>query len=210
LVFFAEKQWSARRRVEVVMAKAAKNTAEPSQGGLPAGGSIDQIREILFGQTQREHEARATQIERLIDQRSAEAAERLEKTQAALERRVEKLATDMNARLDQLAAHVEQAEATAKRELGGTAKDLAGKIGDLDKRLTKDLHDQGQGLENKLQSLRQELNGAVSRLDEEKTGKLDLGDYLTEIGMRLKGDPTLGAIESSLSEMLKGNRDEKS
>ena len=192
------------------MAKAAKSTGEAGQIGLPGGGSIDQIREILFGQSQREHEARATKIERLIEQRSAEAADRLAKTQSSLEKHLEKLAADMNARLDQLSARLEQAEATAKQDLAGTAKDLTAKIGDLDKRVTKDIQDQGRNLEKKLDGLRQEMNGAVDRLEEEKTGKLNLGDYLMEIGMRLKGDPNLGAIESSLSEMLKGTEDDAS
>ena len=192
------------------MPKAAKDSGDGGQTGLPAPGSIDQIREILFGQSQREHEARASQLEQLIDRRSTEAADRLEKAQAAIERRLDKLTTDLNGRLDQLANRLEQAEATAKSDLADTAKDLRSKIDDLDKRLAKEIQDQGQGLENKLADLRQDMNGAVDRLDQEKTGKLNLGDYLMEIGMRLKGDPNLGAIESSLSEMLKGTQDDAS
>jgi hypothetical protein len=76
--------------------------------------------------------------------------------------------------------------------------------------LRKDLEAQDQGLQGKIDALREDLIAAVHRLDQENTGNTNLGDCLMEIGMRLKGDSGLGTIESSLSAMLEAKPDEKS
>ena len=192
------------------MAKAAKQTdTKPAAEGLMSGGSIDQIREILFGATQREHEARSGQLEKRIQRGQAEAAERVTMLQASIERQLEKLSADLTSRLDQLAQRIDEAEAAAKRDTAAAAKDLSEQISALDKRLSGDLRDQGESLEQKIEDLRSEMTTATDRLEQEKTGKLNLGDYLMEIGMRLKGDPGLGAIESSLNELLKNASDEQ-
>lgn len=192
------------------MAKAAKQTeTKPAGEGMMPGGNIDQIREILFGATQREHEARSGQLEKRIQRGQAEAAERVTMLQASVERQLEKLTADITSRLDQLAQRVDEVEAAAKRDTAAAAKDLSEQINALEKRLSGDLRDQGDSLEQKTEDLRSEMTASVDRLDQEKTGKLNLGDYLMEIGMRLKGDPGLGAIESSLNELLKNASDEQ-
>jgi uncharacterized protein YicC (UPF0701 family) len=190
------------------MAKAVGKT-ETSQEYIPSGGSVDQIREILFGAAQREHEARASRMEKLIERRARDLADRLAKLQATSERELEQTTSDLGARLDQLSERLDQVEAVAKKDTTAAARDLSEKITRLDKRASKDLEAQDDRLQDKINAIREELTAAVQRLDQEKTGNTNLGDCLMEIGMRLKGDPALGTIESSLSEMLKAKPDEK-
>ncbi len=191
------------------MAKAAGKTEAAAQEHIPSGGSVDQIREILFGAAQREHEARASRMEKLIERRAKDLTDRLARLQATIERQLEQSKSDLGARLEQLSERLDQVEAVAKKETAAAARDLSEKIARLDKRLSKDIEAQDESFQDKVDAIREDLTAAVQRLDQEKTGNTSLGDCLMEIGMRLKGDPALGSIESSLSEMLKAKPDEK-
>lgn len=191
------------------MAKEAGKTEADFQDQIPSGGSVDQIREILFGAAQREHEARVDRTEKLIERRAKELAERLAKLQATSERELEQTTSDLGVRLDQLSDRLDQVEAAAKKDTTAAARDLTDKIARLDKRVSKDLEAQDVSLQDKLDAARADLTAAIQRLDLEKTGNTNLGDCLMEIGMRLKGDPALGSIESSLSGMLTAKPDEK-
>lgn len=191
------------------MAKGGRSLSAGAESVIANSGNIDQIREILFGATQREQESRSTTLERLIERKSAAQGERLEKTKANLEGQLERMASDLSARLDQIGQRLEQAEGTARQMNADTTKSLSDKLTKLDGSLTKAMESQGEALETKLESLHSELTKAIDKLDDDKTGRLDLGDQLIEIGMRLKGDETLGAIESSLSGLLGAKSDEK-
>ena len=191
------------------MAKAGRSGGAGTESVLPGGGNIDQIREILFGAAQREQEGRASNLERLIERTNASQAERLEKAKANLEGQIEKMTSELSSRLDQIVQRLEQAESNARQMNADTTKSLTDKLSKLDGSLSKALETQGDAFDRKRDSLPGELTAAISKLDEDKTGRLDLGDQLIEIGMRLKGDETLGAIESSLSGLLGANSDEK-
>ena len=191
------------------MAKAMAKTETTPQDQFPSGGSVDQIREILFGAAQREHEARASRLEKLIERRAKDLSDGMAKLQATIERQLEQSTSDLSARLDHLRERLDQVEAAAKKDTSSSARDLSDKISRLDKRLSKDLGAQDESLQHKIDAIGEELTAAVRRLDREKTGNTNLGDFLMEIGMRLKGDPGLGTIESSLSAMLEAKPDEK-
>ncbi len=164
------------------------------------GGSIDQIRDILFGTAQREQEARAKRIEKSLEQAAKQAAEQLEKAERALDRKLGKMNADLNARLDALIARLSEAEKSAKDDNAALDKELSAQIRETEQSVRDELREVSEGILDKLAELRGDMTEAIDRLQYEKTGNENLGDYLLEMGMRLKGDPTLNAIQASLGD----------
>lgn len=170
------------------MAKAGKSGDGVGAGGLPGSGNIDQIREILFGAQQREQDERSTTLEKQIERESKRTVDHLNKTKASIEESLDKLAGDLGSRLDQIAQRLEQVDAESKKATADTAQTL-------DQRMTE---------------VSQELHELIDRLEKQKTGREELGGQLMELGLRLKGDIALDAIESSLGGMLEANADDQS
>ena len=180
------------------MAKDKKPAAAEMPQAAGMGGSIDQIREILFGSAQREMETRALRIEKTLDQAAKEAAEQLEKTQRATERRLDKLTSDFTARMEAQATRLAEASKSAREETAALESELGTQLRDTEQTLREELHDLGDSMSRKLDDLRRELLDAIERLQDEKTDREALGNYLLEVGMRLKGDATLDALEASV------------
>lgn len=182
------------------MVKTTKTPASTNEEAVAMGGSIDQIREILFGTAQREQDSRAVKLEKSLDQAAKRSSEQLDKTQRAIERRLDKLSTDFNARLDALTTRLGEAERTAKDDNAALENDLAGQIREGEESLREELRDLSDSIAQKLEELRADLGEATDRLETEKTGNETLGEYLLELGMRLKGDPTLSALKVSVGD----------
>ena len=153
-----------------------------------SGESIDQIREILFGTAQREHQLRMGQIEARVAQNAVEAAERIKKLEETLVGRLDKLTKTFETRIEQLSESLRQAQADARSELKETADDLADRLSEVETRLGGELREQGDGLRDDIAGLRTELRDAERRLDHEKTDRVDLGNHLVEIGKRLSSE----------------------
>lgn len=174
------------------MMKTKKNTqTKPKEETPSMEGSIDQIREILFGTAQREHKKRASRIEKDLEQVSKQAAQHLQATEKAIQKRMDTIASDLVARLDALAARLDEVEARARSDNTAVEKDLSEKISESENGLRQDVDDLGHAITKKLHDLHQELGDAIDRLDHQKTTRDDLGDYLMDVATRLKGDSAL-------------------
>ena len=164
-----------------------------------SGESIDQIREILFGTAQREHQTRMAQLEARVAQNAVEAEARLKNLEETLLNRLDRLTKNFETRIDQLSENLRQAQAETRSELKETADELADRISQLETRLGGELREQGDGLRDDIAGLRTELRDAERRLDHEKTDRVDLGNHLVEIGKRLSGEvvnlPTEARVE---------------
>ena len=184
------------------MAKTTKGAAAGAADAAAAmgGGSIDQIRDILFGAAQREQDARAQRIEKNLDQAAKQAAAHLERTERALERKLDKMNADAKARLDGLTARLGEAEKTAKEENAALDQELSAQIRDTEQNIRDELREVSESILDKMEELRNDLTEAIDLLRHEKAGNEDLGDYLLELGMRLKGDSTLSAIQTSIGD----------
>ena len=176
-----------------------KSELDQAQDLAAGGGSMEQIREILFGGVQRSHDARMSKIESLIDRNAKESADRLKSSQTELERKLADGIKDLAEQLERLGTSLAAAEKSAKDELAATSKSLIERIASLDDRLGSDLKSESDRLQGHIETLRDEVDQAVDRLDDQKTDRADLGDLLIEMGMRIKGDATLDAIKSGLN-----------
>ena len=167
---------------------------------MPEGaGSVDQIRDILFGPQIRELEK---SIVRLEDRLAKEAAD---------------LRSDFKQRLDALEIFTKE-EIEDERKARGSAidnlsRELARLTKDTDKRLTKldeqaraarkELRklvlDQSKALGDEIQAKHDSLSSTVdSEVGELRTDKADretMAALFTELAMRIKGDPLLPGSE---------------
>jgi hypothetical protein len=182
------------------MGDGAKDEGRPGEGG----GNINQIRDILIGPFQRDQEARFARAEQSLERIAREAAEQTEHASAQLRKALEAAVDAIEARLTDLTKRLAESDSSAKRELTRVSDDLGAHLRDVDRRLRTEIEENERSADRRLRSLREEIEAALAKLRDEKTGREDLGDYLMEIGLRLKGEPSLNALETSLEDALRG------
>ncbi|MEM7652535.1 MAG: hypothetical protein AAF220_05075, partial [Pseudomonadota bacterium] len=140
-------------------------------GGQTLGGgkNINQIRDILIGPFQRETDGKFRASEESLNRLSDMHSERMDLMQSRLEKAVDHAVEDLTSRMKRMDDH------------------LQGMIRAQDKAMNT-------GFEH----IRRDIDQKFRDLQNSKTGREDLADYLVEIGMRLKQEPTLNAIEDEL------------
>jgi gas vesicle protein len=149
--------------------------------------SIDKIREILFGSTQRGLETKSRDIEKRIEKEGLERAQNLKKLRESLERRIDKVRDDLRGRLDQLSERLKEGEATAKQDLADSTAEIRDEVSELDQRITAELDGQSDALKKAIEDLGEEFFNTVEQLDNAKADRVDLGELFVQIGTRLKG-----------------------
>jgi DNA repair exonuclease SbcCD ATPase subunit len=183
---------------------AQKKKAQDTDDGVGGGGNINQIRDILVGPFQREQEARLEQLERKVERHHKETTTAAKRAQDKVEKQLDANAEKLRGKIAELSDTLQDAtksSAAARAALGAEARESRE---ELRTRLQSDV----QGLEKLTQdyvtALRGDLDATTAQLREEKVGRQDLGDYLMELGMRLKGESSLKAIESSVKGGKRG------
>lgn len=158
----------------------ATPAAGRTQNELPSGTNITQIREILFGQTQRENEGRFRRVEENISRLRDELMERLDLMHAQIDREIQ----------------------AAKSESTQMGLQFAERVKALEDHLRGEVKSNAKFLQGNLDAMRLDLENAVRGLSNSKTGRNDLADYLIEVGLRLKGEPTLNALDEQLKALV--------
>lgn len=166
---------------------------------VAAAGSMDQIREILFGQFERENNSHLQKLQSSIDRNAKSSSEHLAETRAELEKGLSKLAETTTASLDKLSEELSASRAAAKQALQELSKELTTRLAQAEQRLEGELKTTRAGLQKNIDALEDNLDRSVEQLDDAKADRADLGDILIEMGMRLKGDAALEAIKAQVS-----------
>jgi uncharacterized phage infection (PIP) family protein YhgE len=175
------------------------------QDEAQADGSVDKIRDIIFGRTMRDYERRFKELEQRITSDNR------------------RLSEDLSARFEQLDAYMRnefelhaQRAATERRErkealdeqsasLADASRNLAEKIADVDESLASAaqdirgrLHDQTSELLDLIRRAKSDLTSSIrdesTRLREDKVARDDLANMLQELAMKIarEGDTTDG------------------
>ena len=179
------------------MAKSRSNT-DKAEEAVAAGGSIDQIREILFGTAQRQIETQFSKTEKALKKAASEAEDRLADVKDDLSERLGALDSNLETQIGQVLDKLDAAQTDIEQKLQTAQRELSDNLSALEKQLRQDMADQAKEQRRRLKEVQDDLDNAVARLDEEKTGNQDLGTYLMEIGLRLRGDQNLDAIQASV------------
>jgi len=168
-------------------------------------GNINQIRDILIGPFQREQAARFDRMEQALQRAIADSADATRRAEESLQKGLDTAVDSLEAKLSDLSKRISDLDETRRREATAMADDFGTKLKALDTRVSKELRDLEKHSDDRLRVTREQIEAALADLRNEKTSRFDLGDYLTEIGLRLKGESSLSELENSLQEALGGD-----
>ena len=164
-----------------------------------AGGSLDKVRDLLFGGQMRDYDRKFARLEERLGKETAELREEVRRRLSALESymkaEVESLSERLRAEQDGRAG----ADKDLGRELRDSAQQFGQKVSQLDDLVSRNQRDLRQQLHAQHQELvddiRQRVEDVLGRLAHEaqelrsdKTDRKALAALLTEMAMRLNGD----------------------
>lgn len=178
-----------------------KDADAPQKEGA---GNINQIRDILIGPFQRDQESRFERMEQTLQRAASEAADATTRSQEKLQKSLDAAVDGLEAKLSDLSKRMTDLDDTRKREAASLAEDLTRQLRELETKLTTDLRDLERHADERLRGVRGDMDTALAELRDQKTSRHDLGDYLMELGLRLKGEASLSALDSSLQEAIGG------
>jgi hypothetical protein len=189
------------------VATKKKSTPPETEGLVPeGGGSVDQIRDILFGPQIREMERALTRLEErlateLTDIR-ADFKQRLDALESFSREEVDAVSQSVDAERKERSSALND----VTKEIKAFAKDAEARVSRLDEKtraahkdLRKQILDQSKSLGDDIQarhaSLSQTMDREVTELRTEKADREGLASLLTELALRLKGEPLLPGSE---------------
>lgn len=197
---------SGKRKSEtsVPPAQAITPPASPSRSAPMNDASpdrnVDQIRDILFGGQMRDYERRFLELSQRLESESQRLHNDLDQRLGQLEKRVDdhfdKLGkqlrqeiADRSAGIDDLETRMQQGQRTLRGELQGGLQALEGDLAAKDERQREGLAELRQMLLTRTGELQQALARADHDLRADKVGRTDLAGMLTELALRLNGEP---------------------
>jgi hypothetical protein len=184
--------------------KSKSESSSPAASEAGGSGNINQIRDILIGPLQREQEANFARLEQNLERIARESEDRTARAQEKLEKSLETAVTALESRIGDVSKRLEQFDEATRRDASQLASDMEREIKDLQTRLSSEMQSNERATDKRFATLRQELDAELAAVRDEKTSRHDLGDYLAEIGLRLKGEASLKALDASLLDALNG------
>ncbi|ACB54053.1 unknown [Crocosphaera subtropica ATCC 51142] len=169
-------------------------------------GNIEQIRDLLFGNTIREYDKRFQQCEQNIDKLTrefslfeTETRDRLDQLQDSLTTEIRSVVNSLEKKLKYLSMTTHEQINQLEKELDSTAKNNSRSIESLNQTITgqtnflrNDLVQTRDKLEKSMQSLREQVFEAIQNelvdLQDKKVARTDLADILFELCVKIKGD----------------------
>lgn len=181
---------------------ASKSSNPPD----PTAGNINQIRDILIGPFQRDQEAAIARLEQSLERFGQEAEDRTARAQEKLQKSLEAAVAGLESRMADLGKRVDQLDETTRRDAANLAGEIEREMKEMNTRLVAEIQDNERATDKRFSDLRAALDVELAALRDDKTSRHDLGDYLAEIGLRLKGETSLAALDASLQDALSGGK----
>ena len=168
-------------------------------------GSMEKIRDILFGQQIREFEKRFAKLDEKVTQEAAGLRQELSQRLSSLEAYVKAEIEALNERLGNEAQTRADGLQKLSRELKEIASGLEKMISRTDDNLARKTKDLRQQILEQSRTLLEQINqkdeAASLRLDSiatelrrDKVERSDLAEYFSELSLRLAGDETLKSL----------------
>lgn len=176
--------------------RPANLAKEPTAG---EEADVGRIRDIIFGNQMRDYERRFgdlfSQLEAETNRIKTEVERRLDKFEAFIRTEFEQLNLQIGKERSDRVESVEQIE----RSIVGTQKSASDKLSRLDEQFSKSaveirklMHDQVTELSAHASKLHEEsgsrLKSESKRLRQDKVGRADLAELLSEVALRLNTD----------------------
>ncbi len=188
------------------MAEERKALNDGAGAEMAGAGSLDKVRDILFGAQSREYEKRIMRLEERIARESSdlrgEIKMRFDSLEAYIKGEIESLTdrwkTEQGERTDSvkdLSRGLSDLTATVEKKTG----QLDEKVIKTQRELRDQILDQSKSLSSDIRQKYEELSAALDReareLRNDKTDRSGLADMFTELAMRLNNEFKLPSAE---------------
>lgn len=185
----------------------------PQGKSLEAGGNIDQVRDILFGNQIRDYNGRFEKLEADLVTLKAETRDRLDQTRDSILTELRAMNTTLEKKLKALDQNQEEEADSIRKEVGRVSQKLTNNVQRLDETidtqtadLRRDLLAAKDNLHDAMRDLRTQvmegLEQHVARLQDAKVSRDNMAEILMEMAMRLKGAELLPELPLDLSEVV--------
>jgi hypothetical protein len=179
---------------------AGEHVVSPLESGEPGPGSIDKIREIIFGTQARDYDRRLAGLEDRILKELAAMQEETRRRFDAFEAYFRSEVDALSGRLKTAQQHREEMHEDWSRRLGETGRALEKNLAQIDEQtahahreLRQQILDQSKTLSEEIRQKYTELAAALSReaqgLRSDKTDRTALASFFSEIAKRLDQEP---------------------
>ena len=178
---------------------------DKAESGGSGGGSVDKIRDILFGSQMKEYDKKFSRLEELLLKKVSNIRDETVKRVDSLELFIKKEVESLDRRLRTEKADRSEKEKEFSGGLEEIAKSLEKKIAQLseftgrgEKELRQQILEQSKTLRDEIRQMSEEmaisLERAVEELRNDKIDNTTLSNLLTEMAMRLGDDPALSKL----------------
>ncbi len=169
---------------------------EPAAAAAGESGSVDKIRDILFGSQMRDYDKRFARLEERLLKESAEVREETRRRFEALENYIRTEFGSLSERVKNDAHRRDELNEALTLHLQETAKSIERKLWQLDEQtaqaqrdLRQQLLNQSKELSDEIRRKSEELTADLAReageLRHDKTDRAALADLFTELALRL-------------------------
>jgi DNA repair exonuclease SbcCD ATPase subunit len=179
---------------------------KPDMGvDIADAGSMDKIRDILFGNQARDYEKRFIKMENQLNQEAAELKDELLNRIDTLESYIKQEIKDINERIKNETNERTDAHTLLQRELNEGFEAINKKLLQEEENLARkstelreQILEQSKKLSSEMMAKHDQatnnLKQASQELDDAKVNRSDLSGFFLDIAMRLSGDDTLGVM----------------
>jgi DNA repair exonuclease SbcCD ATPase subunit len=176
----------------------AKNS-QAQAADLAGAGSLDKIRDILFGAQARDYEKRFVRLEERLTKESSDLREAVKRHFDSLENYIKQEFESLTERLRAEQNDRGEAVQGLSQDMKNSALSFEKRIGQLDDQLTRgqrelrqQILDQSKSLSEEIRQKHQEVSAALERdardLREDKASRGALASLFTEMAMRLNNE----------------------
>jgi DNA repair exonuclease SbcCD ATPase subunit len=181
-----------------------KSKAQPAD--LAGAGSLEKIRDILFGAQARDFEKRFARLEERLSKESSDLREAVRRQFDSLENYIKQEFESLTERLKTEQTERVDAVQGLSQDMKGSAQAFERRVSQLDDQLARaqrdlrqQLLDQSKTLSEEIRQKHEEVSAALDRdsreLREDKAGRSALAALFTEMAMRLNNEFTIPSPE---------------
>ncbi|MGD1907960.1 MAG: hypothetical protein ACFB0C_18500 [Leptolyngbyaceae cyanobacterium] len=185
-----------------------------SQGKpIEAGGNIDQVRDILFGNQIRDYNGRFEKLEADLVALKEDTRDRIDQTRDSVLTELRAMTATLEKKLKALDQNHEEEADSIRQEVGRVSQKLTNNVQRLDEAidaqvadLRRDLLTSKDNLHDAMRELRTQvmegLEQHVNKLQDAKVSRDSMAELLMEMAMRLKGAELIPELPMDLNDVV--------
>lgn len=170
-------------------------------------GNVDQIKDILFGAQMREYDNRFTHVESELALLHQDLQDRIDDVKTSLANQIQSAIETLEKRLKTMSSNLQEETADLRQQHDRLTRKFQGNLDELDQALERktaalnqDFSEARLKLQEDIRNLRtqifEELESRFDSVQDTKLAREEMAAALFELGMRLKGQDMLPALQA--------------